>query len=111
AEAAALSNARGVSLANVHFFWADERCVPPNDPESNCAAAREHFFQPLAIAPHKVHRIQGELPPDHAAELATTEIKSIVSADTFGQPQLDLIFLGMGEDGHVASLFPAEPQS
>lgn len=104
AAAVALSKARGVSLAGVHFFWADERCVPPTDAESNFKMADELLFQPLGIAADKVHRIRGELPPAAAAELATKELLSVT-------PQLDLIFLGMGEDGHVASLFPGEPEA
>lgn len=102
---------RNVSFANVHFFWADERCVPPNDPESNFAAASQHFFQPLGVAPGNIHRICGEDTPDIAAKLATDEIIRIASVNSEGQPVLDLIFLGMGEDGHVASLFPREPES
>lgn len=99
-----LAKVQGVSLENVHFFWADERCVPPTDSESTFAAANEHFFQPLGIAPDKIHRIPGELPPAKAAELAATELARFC-------PHLDLIFLGMGEDGHVASLFPGEPEA
>ena len=105
----ALSKAGGVSLAGVHFFWADERCVPPNDPESNFAAANLRFLQPLATAPDKIHRIPGELAPEAAAELATAEIQRLVPLGAGGQPLLDLIFLGLGEDGHVASLFPSQP--
>jgi 6-phosphogluconolactonase len=112
---------------NVHFFWADERCVPPDDKESNFRLANELLFVPLKIPENQIHRIHGELPPDKAAELATEEIQRVVPtaflnsnsnppAPTLSpvgrreevnlQPVLDLIFLGMGEDGHVASLFP-----
>lgn len=106
-----LAQARSISLGHVHFFWADERCVPPDHAESNFAAARQHFFQPLGIAADNIHRIRGEEPPTRAAELASEEIQRIVAANVARQPVLDLIFLGMGEDGHVASLFPGEPES
>ena len=105
------SKARNISLSNVHFFWADERCVPPDDKESSYAAAAEHFFRPLAIAPDKIHRILGELPPERAAQLATEEIQKTVPCNAAGQPLLDIVFLGMGEDGHVASLFPDESEA
>ncbi|HEX5222274.1 MAG TPA: 6-phosphogluconolactonase [Verrucomicrobiae bacterium] len=101
---------RAVSFGNVHFFWADERCVPPDDPESNFAAADKHFFQPLGAAAN-IHRIRGEDVPTVAATLAQEEMLRIVPRNAAGQPVLDLIFLGMGEDGHVASLFPGEPES
>lgn len=105
------SNARNVSLNNVHFFWADERCVPPDDKESSYAAAAEHFFRPLTIAPDKIHRILGEMSPERAAQLATEDIRETVACNLAGQPMLDIVFLGMGEDGHVASLFPEEPEA
>jgi 6-phosphogluconolactonase len=91
------------SLPNVHFFWADERCVPPTDAESNFKLADELLFQPLGIARERIHRICGELAPAAAAELAAEDLRAVA-------PQLDLIVLGMGEDGHVASLFPDEPE-
>jgi 6-phosphogluconolactonase len=93
---------------NVHFFWADERCVPPSDPESNFGIAKEHLFDPLAISSEQIHRIHGEVDDDYAVREAEAEICRILSMNSAGQPILDLAFLGMGEDGHIASLFPTE---
>lgn len=106
-----LCRAQNLSLAGEHFFWADERCVPPDDPESSFGVANESFFRPLGIAADKIHRIYGELPPERAVELANAEIKRVVPLNATGQPVLDWIFLGLGEDGHVASLFPEEPEA
>jgi 6-phosphogluconolactonase len=95
--------------ANVHFFWADERCVPPTAPESNFKMANDLLFAPLKIPANQIHRIRGEDSPQVAAEFAEEELRRVVSANNNRQPVLDLIFLGMGEDGHVASLFPDAP--
>jgi 6-phosphogluconolactonase len=100
------AKAQKISFAIVHFFWADERCVPPDDPESNFKSAHELLFAPLQIADAQIHRIHGEDLPDVAAQKATMDICRVVPKNSDGQPVLDLIFLGMGEDGHVASLFP-----
>ncbi len=108
AAAMELSRVRNISLSNVRFFWADERCVPSDDKESSYAAAAEHFFRPLAIAPDKIHRILGELSPERATQLAVEDVRKTVPLDAAGQPVFDIVFLGMGEDGHVASLFPEE---
>lgn len=105
------SRTRNISLSNVHFFWADERCVPPDDKESSYAAAAEHFFHPLAIAPDKIHRILGELSPEQAVQFAIEDMQKTVPLSAAGQPVFDIVFLGMGEDGHVASLFPEEPEA
>lgn len=105
---------------NVHFFWADERCVPPDDPESNFKLANELLFQPLNISESRIHRIRGEEPPVAAVGAAEEELRGITSGALLSPsprrgegagpaPVLDLIFLGMGEDGHVASLFPDAP--
>lgn len=108
--AAGQGKTRAVAFDNVHFFWADERCVPPDDPESNFRKARELLFEPLGIPASRIHRVRGEDRPEVAAAEAQSEICRIAPLNPEGQPVLDLIFLGMGEDGHVASLFPGEPQ-
>ena len=106
AAVATAAKSRKISLAGVHFFWADERCVPPTDPESNFRLADENLFQPLHLPAENVHRIRGEVKPSQAAQIASDEIRRVVPCAPDGQPILDLVFLGMGEDGHVASLFP-----
>jgi 6-phosphogluconolactonase len=103
------AKARAVSFSCVHFFWADERCVPPDDVESNFRLAKELLFVPLKIADAQIHRIHGEDSPEVAAKAVSIEISKIVPLNAAGQPVLDLVFLGMGEDGHVASLFPNAP--
>jgi 6-phosphogluconolactonase len=108
ASVVAQTKAREISLGLVHFFWADERCVPPNDAESNFRAAHELLFAPLRINDAQIHRIHGEDSPEIAAQKATMDICHIAPKNSGGQPVLDLIFLGMGEDGHVASLFPGK---
>ena len=102
---------RKISLAQVNFFWADERCVPPTDAQSNFKLVNDGLFVPLKISPEKIHRLRGEDAPDAAAKQAEAEIHKVVGPNAEGQPVLDLIFLGLGEDGHVASLAPDEPES
>ena len=103
--------ASGVSFEHVHFFWADERCVPPDHPDSNFRVANQELLGPLGIAPDRIHRIKGELQPAQAVTEANTAITLLVPTNPAGQPVLDLVLLGMGEDGHVASLFPNAPAS
>jgi len=105
-EVVAQSQARHLTLERVHFFWADERCLPPTDPESNYRLANERLFGPLQIGAGQIHRLQGEADPETAAREASAEILRIAPANAAGLPVLDWVFLGMGEDGHVASLFP-----
>jgi len=106
---AAQTRDRQMSLAPAHFFWADERCVPPEDTESNFKVANELLFRALAIPPDHMHRIRGEIQPGEAARAAAMELRNTAVSFSAGQPVLDLVLLGMGEDGHVASLFPTLP--
>ncbi|MBD0330466.1 MAG: 6-phosphogluconolactonase [Thermoleophilia bacterium] len=82
-------------------WWGDERCVPPGDERSNYRLARESLLDRLARLPRAVHRVRGELDPDRAAALYDEEIRGV---------RLDLVLLGVGADGHVASLFPRAPE-
>ncbi len=100
----------GKVLNGVHFFWADERCVPPTDAESNYAMARELLFEPLKIPEAQIHRLRGEGPEPEALREAISAICKVAPMSN-EQPVLDMIFLGMGEDGHTASLFPGETEA
>ncbi len=98
------------ALDGVQFFWADERCVPPDDHESNFRLAQEALFKPHGIPESQIHRIRGEAPPQEAARQASEELARLFPPGPAGQPVFDLIFLGMGGNGHVASLCPGEPE-
>lgn len=88
---------------NTDLFWVDERAVPPDHPDSNYAGARSTLLNHVPIPPDRVHRVRGEL----GAERAAAQLASDLSALTPNvSPQLDAVLLGLGEDGHVASLFP-----
>ncbi len=97
-------------LRNVRFFWGDERCVPAGDPESNYRLAEERLLKPLGVPTSQIHRVRGELSPASAAAEAGKDLRRHTRPAPSGQPILDLVFLGMGEDGHVASLFPGESE-
>jgi 6-phosphogluconolactonase len=92
-----------LSMARVHFFWADERCVPPEHLDSNYRVMHTRLLQPLKIPDGQVHRLKGELGPVAAAHDASAEFAKAVPSS------LDFVFLGMGEDGHIASIFPGDP--
>ncbi|HMK44223.1 MAG TPA: 6-phosphogluconolactonase [Dissulfurispiraceae bacterium] len=86
----------------VHVFWTDERCVAKNHPDSNYGLAWRLWLSKGSIPPDNIHRMPGELPPDTAASAYAEELKGF-----FGSaPRFDAILLGIGADGHTASLFP-----
>jgi 6-phosphogluconolactonase len=100
--------AGGVDLGCMEFFWADERCVPPDDPESNYLLAYEGLLAPLKIADCQIHRIVGEDGPERAATAAAASLIQVAQPEPATMPVVDLVLLGMGEDGHIASLFPGD---
>jgi 6-phosphogluconolactonase len=93
--------------SNVHIFWVDERCVPPESDQSNYRLANETLIGPARINTSNVHRIQGELQPNDAAKQYVAEITKFFGSGEL--PTFDLIHRGMGPDAHTASLFPGEP--
>ena len=103
--------ARPSVFDNVHFFWGDERVVPPTDDESNFKLADLGLFRPLRIPPGQVHRVQTERSETEAVQLATDELLRFTNSQADRQPVIDLVFLGMGEDAHVASLFPGDTEA
>lgn len=89
----------------VHIFWGDERCVPPDAPGSNYGQAWQAWLRHVPIPATNIHRIQGELTPHAAAADYTIQLKAFSQGES-PWPVFDLILLGMGDDGHTASLFP-----
>ncbi len=90
----------------VHLFWCDERCVPPDHPDSNYGMAREHLLSRISIPEANVHRMRGE--GNDSLESARS-YEAEIRAHFGGDPRFDLVLLGMGGDGHTASLFPGTP--
>lgn len=105
----ARSSRKPGKLAGVHFFWADERCVSPQDDQSNYRMAHDLLLAPLGIPEKRVHRIKGEMPPTEASRDAGQDLLDTAHARHNGIPILDLVFVGVGEDGHIASIFPDAP--
>jgi 6-phosphogluconolactonase len=95
-----------VSWSRATLWWGDERCVPPDDELSNYALARETLLDAIAGPAPEVHRMRGELGAHEGAAAYETELHEVFGA---GMPEFDLVLLGMGADGHCASLFPGQP--
>jgi 6-phosphogluconolactonase len=94
-----------LSWSDVFIYFGDERCVPPTDEQSNYRMAQETLLDAVGIPHANVHRIRGEADPGQAAN----EYASILRTDLGNAPHLDLMLLGLGSDGHTASLFPGTP--
>ena len=108
--------ASSLDWSKVQVFWGDERCVPPDHQDSNYRMARETLLDHVTVPPENIHRIQGEHIPQAGASQYDAEVRGffqskvsrIDTANTSNEflPRFDLILLGMGTDGHTASLFP-----
>jgi 6-phosphogluconolactonase len=99
-----------VDWSKTHIFWGDERCVPPDHPDSNFMKAQQVLLNHIPIPEENIHRILAELPPEQAAEAYEETLlrffSSLADETERSQAGFDLVLLGMGDDGHTASLFP-----
>jgi 6-phosphogluconolactonase len=90
----------------VQIFWVDERCVGPDDPESNYGMTRDLLLSKVAIPEKNVFRMEGELDPEEAASRYESTLRNVMKLEGAESPAFDLLTLGLGPDGHTASLFP-----
>lgn len=97
-----------VPWTQVHIFWGDERCVPPDHPDSNYRMAWETLLRHVPIPADHIHRMRGEMDPREAARDYEKRLRALfaLSPEEPDLPRFDLVLLGMGRDGHTASLFP-----
>jgi 6-phosphogluconolactonase len=93
----------------VHLWFGDERCVAPDDEASNYRLAAETLIPGARVPAERVHRMRGELGPDEGARAYAAELAEHLELDDAGLPVLDVAYLGLGPDGHTASLFPGHP--
>lgn len=96
-----------ITWANLHFWWGDERCVTPDDAESNFGEAQTLLFSKVALPTENIHRILGEDAPEQEVVRFAKEMQECIPMQN-GLPCFDWILLGMGGDGHTASLFPGQ---
>lgn len=96
----------GLPWRTIEVFWGDERWVPEESPESNAGEAKRTFLNMVDVEPSRLNPVPTQVQDPHvAARMYATQIKTVFG-DVSGTPVFDLIFLGMGDDGHTASLFP-----
>lgn len=95
-----------VDWSRIQFFWGDERCVPPDDPQSNYLLGRQTLLDAVPVPPEHIHRMRGEDDPARAASEYEAEVRQVFGVGANETPQFDLIFLGMGSNAHTLSLFP-----
>jgi len=99
-----------IDWSRLHVFWGDERCVPPDHPDSNYRLVHESLLSRVPIPPERVYRMRGEDPDPERAALDYSQALTRIFSLTPGElPRFDLILLGLGADGHTASLFPGAP--
>jgi len=96
-----------IPWSSVHLFWGDERCVPPDHAQSNYRMVNEALISKVSIPAANIHRLEGEnSDPKKAAEKYEALLKELFHLQGARRPRFDLLFLGMGDEGHTASLFP-----
>jgi 6-phosphogluconolactonase len=96
-----------IDWSKIHFYWGDERCVPPTDDQSNYKMTVAHLFSKIEVAEENIHRILGEAESTREAYRYANLLE--INLDRINDiPQFDLVILGMGDDGHTASIFPHE---
>lgn len=100
-------HANDIDWKSVYLFWGDERCVPPTDEQSNYKMTKDHLLDNIPIPAENIFRIEGENNPEEEAKRYSEVLMNEVEV-TNGVPSFDLIILGMGDDGHTASIFPHE---
>ena len=98
--------AQTVPWDKLQLYWVDERCVPPEHAESNYGVCKKLLLDHVALPPTNVHRIEGERDPEEAAARYESELRNSMKLEGAESPAFDLLLLGMGDDGHTASLFP-----
>lgn len=91
---------------NLDLYWVDERTVPPDNADSNYRMTREALLDTAPLKPEQIHRMEGELDPEVAASRYEAELRNSFRIEGAEMPRFDLVALGMGPDGHTASLFP-----
>jgi 6-phosphogluconolactonase len=105
-----LAGDASVNWAKVEVFWVDERAVPPTDDRSNFKHAKEKLLEPAKVRPEQIHRMPGEAADLAAAAREYEQLLRTRVQGVRGMPMLDVMVLGVGDDGHTASLFPGEPE-
>lgn len=95
-----------INWKHLHLFWVDERCVPPTHAESNFLMTKSALLDNVVLSTNNIYRVLGELPPEEAIENYQIQIDQVLTENDL--PAFDLVILGMGDDGHTASIFPPE---